>query len=355
VILRFTHPSGVPPKGKVTDSMPQSGSDAHRDEEFEIRDGEVRFDAMTGRSIHYSPGKTVGYWFQSGDLREVPEGTEPLIIDIPVVPAGFIYVTARTADGRPAEGIFCSIVEVKRSPLVTNVFGIQESHLSSSGSSVFSKGPLPLGGTYVLVGSLNGLRCASEEITLTEAAPDREVLLTFPKGEMVEGRVLFPDGSPAADLKVEATWRFRESHGFGLKAESTDETGRFRFDSVNGPPGTLQLIIQGNPDFKPIRVPVDFNALPIRIVLERGLRVEGRVVHATSGLPMAGAEVVAYQKDGQWGGGRARTDSDGQFVLTTLDDATYRLLVVGSNLRSDSKAEAKGGQADSITLVAQPY
>ena len=118
VVFRFVHSSGVPPRGTVrvtiSDSQDPNHLTAH-DQELEITNGEVRAQIPIGGFTGLSLKQTIGYWFNQIFRITVTNGAGPMIVDVPLVPAGAIYATARNADGTPAGGLFFSVVEVKRS------------------------------------------------------------------------------------------------------------------------------------------------------------------------------------------------------------------------------------------------
>src|SRR5208282_6367013 len=100
----------------------------------------------------------VGYWFNhwtignnGGMWIQVTNGTGPLVIEIPLLPAGAIYAKARNADGTPAGGLMFGVSELKRAPgrdNNNNVIDGGGDGYSDNAPRKWVSGPLPLGGTY---------------------------------------------------------------------------------------------------------------------------------------------------------------------------------------------------------------
>ena len=323
VVLRFRHPSGVPPTGTIYASVAHAGSDSVYREEMEIKNGEVRALAKVGY-FSYEPARTVGYWFPEQSFINVPEGKDPYIIDVPVTPAGAIYATVRDADGSPAKNVSYSIIEVARSPIVTNTFVRVEMK-----DGVAS--PLPLGGTYRVRASRGFSICLSEPIKLTDKEPDRQITLQFSPGRNIEGSILKPDGSPLPNASIEVDWQFATSAYGYSPSISTDQSGRFVIPEASDTKGGRYRLIVRSAGLQSQIVPVTFAALPLTIRTQPGRKIIGKVVEKKSGLPIPDAPIHAYSYKGTVPSERTLTDEKGNFVFNTLDDTEYMLNVQGAN------------------------
>ena len=121
VILKFEHPSGVPPKGTIHVSLPGDQPHTAVQKELEIINGQVEFEMVAGREFYgFEPAKTVGYWFEENNRTEVPDEPGPLVIHVPVIPAGAIYAHVLNPDGTRDRDASFSIRELKKSPLITD-------------------------------------------------------------------------------------------------------------------------------------------------------------------------------------------------------------------------------------------
>ncbi|MBA4148595.1 MAG: carboxypeptidase regulatory-like domain-containing protein [Verrucomicrobia bacterium] len=338
VVLRFVHPSGVPPKGTIYVMVPDKNSNALMRKEVKIENGEARVSAMVGL-FQYEPARTVGYWFKVEALQ-VPEGNDLLVINVPVIPAGAIYATALNPDGSPANRVSYSLIETKKSP------SLVESHWERVEMHDGIASPLPLGGTYKMRSSRDNSVCLSEPITLTEKAPDREVQLQFTPGRDIVGQLLTPDGRPIPNSTVKIDWHHNNS-GFGHQAVATDGQGRFRFDNASPGAGEYRLTFH-HPGMKTMVVPVNFSKLPLSVKMEPGLRLSGKVVEKKSGLPIPDAPVQTYSSLAP--SERTKTDANGNFHFDTLHETSYRIHVEGANYTMNGAGEYKPADEKPVIL-----
>jgi beta-lactamase regulating signal transducer with metallopeptidase domain/protocatechuate 3,4-dioxygenase beta subunit len=357
VVFRFKHPSGVTPKGTVMVTQP--GNDYPNEpaqccREAEIQNGEVRTKVLVGHRANISPGKTVGYWFKAPFAGyDVTNGSGPMVIDIPVVPAGAIYARARNADGTPAANLSFSAVELKRSPLLGKGGSFSDGGDSYSMNDVprrWVSGPLPIGGTYQVIGHRDNALCVSKPITLTDEKPDAEVELQFETARAIEGRLLDADGRPVCYAEVSGDARIGTG-SYGLKKVQTDDQGAFRFDGAT--PGVAKYTVSvGSPGCCTEIVPVDFSKMPMLIRLKPGLKLSGQVVDVETGQAVANARlsVSAFDAVGNLPMQYTQTDAEGRFEFNTLGDATYYLYVIGAEIQNPREPRFKAGQGGSLRI-----
>ncbi len=358
VVLQFTGTSGVPPRGTIKTVMPEESGkqNYYVNREVEIHDGQAKVEVPVGGRFEYEPSRTtVGYWFQR-DWQgvTVPPGSTPLVIKVPVIPAGAIQATARNTDGTPSSDLMFSLQEIKRSPLVTNTGGItyeSDSRTSDSGPRRYVSGPLPLGGTYQLVGWRGNSFCLSKTVTLTDESPLQELQLQFSPTRAIEGVLLSTNGQPIAGIDVGGSWLL-EGHGFGLKACLTDWDGHFRLEDATPNLGKYVLQISGIPHHRSTSVTVDFKRLPLKIQLEPGLILSGTVKENGTGNIIPDAEVRVFEVGGGAVQEKTKTDAAGHFEFTTLSDTTYFIYVQGGNMVSQN--QVRPGKKP-ITLEVTPY
>jgi RNA polymerase sigma factor (sigma-70 family) len=142
-------------------------------------------------------------------------------------------------------------------------------------------------------------------------------------GEEIRG-VVSSDLGPVADIYVTANLERGVQRGQDPILAKTDASGAFRLTGV--PPGETCTISASGNAFVPIALKdVAAGTVDLRIVLERGLEVRGRLVDA-DGAPLAGASV------------RFRSERDTYAWATTKADGTFHAkgLAPGRN-----EAEAK--------------
>jgi beta-lactamase regulating signal transducer with metallopeptidase domain len=346
VVFRFKHPSGVPPRGTVSVTVPDVQAKDPRTvhlQEMEITNGEVHAELAIGGRTSVEPKHVAGYWFKSGFVAsiEVTNGVGPQVIEIPLVPAGVIYATARNADGTPAGRVLFGVDELKRAPGMDTfpTAGGGDGYSDDSPRN-FISGPLPLGGTYQVHAWRGNMVGVSQPVKLTEANPDAEIKLQFPAGKTFEGVVLDPDGKPLRNAEFAASFNLRDNFGIGLNSVFTDEQGRFRMENMTPEAGMYSLEVKAAGALTE-RVKLNFGSQPQTIQLKRGRTLAGHVVETGTGRFVPNVEVSATDLDHlQLPMARTRTDADGRFEFNTLGDGSYTVFVQGGDLSSGKKFRA---------------
>jgi hypothetical protein len=130
-----------------------------------------------------------------------------------------------------------------------------------------------------------------------------------------------PDG-----VEVEEAQVWIDVRGFDL-VPSKDPTGVPRFQNL--PPGTYEVRVTKRPFVTGSRTVVvgEGSTVEERVVLERGVAIEGVLVDDAGGA-VANAGVAAYREtddDPSGGGGGASTDAEGRFRIEGLRPGSYRL------------------------------
>ena len=156
------------------------------------------------------------------------------------------------------------------------------------------------------------------------------------KGASVSGRVLLPDGSPAANFVV--GFHINDYHGRSL-VEITDIDGRYHVRHLA--PGESYLSFLHDPDWRQRWIPdrhITFTARDSEEIVLGDVRligptmIQGRVVEEGSGAGVAGIDVTLFSmRDRYNGDGLAKgiTDAAGRFQLEALirDPLVARLLL----------------------------
>jgi beta-lactamase regulating signal transducer with metallopeptidase domain len=359
VVFHFKDKSGGSPRGVVSVMIPDNLDPKHlsaHDEEKEITNGEVHAEIAIGGTTTIEPKKMVGYSFDYFIPVAVTNGPGPLVLDVPVIPAGAIYAKARNSDGTAAGGLFFGIDELKTSPKRnpnSTLLGNNGDSVSGNLPRKWVSGPLPLGGTYAVTGWRGNSFCMSQPITLTEENPDAEVELQFPPAKTLEGIVLDPNGQPVRDVDVKANFILQKKHNFQLQPITTDEKGKFRLENCT--PGVGDYTIEPEvPGLMAERVTLDFGNQPRTIRLKRGRTISGRVVEAGTGYAIPGAEVSAADIDTlKMPSLKTRTDSEGHFEFTSLGDVNYTLFLdAGQQVTSKTY---RGNVDTNITVELKLY
>ena len=307
------------------------------DKQLRLEEGEARFETLVPGKVGCSAKSLVGYWFTWKDF-DVPPGDSPFVAEIKALPAGAIVGRVFNADGTPArEKVTIGSAAFQKFPVreraVTSRIPFHEvtfgtlSHTDEEGR--YYLGPLPIGGTYVVVASLGHSSQVSKPIKLDGTKAVEEVDVRLPRVVTARGRVLDPEGRPVAGLPLGL--RLDLAHAdtqWGLLS-ATDREGQFQFDDLGeGLSYWITLDIRKN--FEPAEASLNPGGAPTEIRLKRGHVLTGRVVDAKTGWPIPGLDVTAGRERHVKGESFAfeaesSTDDEGRFRFSNLPDVTVHL------------------------------
>jgi hypothetical protein len=321
------------------------------DMDMELTNGEVHAVMPIGGGTGVEARRMVGYWFSRDAVRWVPvtNGPGPMVIEIPLLPAGALYASARMTDGTPADEVFFGVGELKRAPGRDDQYGfdLDNPNPGSTGTAFSAprkwiSGPLPLGGTYQVNAWRGNAFCVSQPVKLTEEKPDADIELQFPPGRTFDGVVLDPEGKPQAGADVLPQFMLSNQHSFALQSVTTDADGRFHLEDTT--PGLGDYSVQAAaPGIMTMSFKLNFGSQPQTIRLQRGRTLGGRVVQAGTGYAIPDVEVSALDHDlGKLPMLSTRTDAAGRFQFTSLGDAKYTFYVNGAQFDFNQEFRADG-------------
>jgi hypothetical protein len=375
VRLQFEIPDGMPAiQGRVRIDRIAERSGPYIRSQFpdwiDIADNQVAFKTSAGGQFKYSLDpynkRPVGYWFEASKYIDVTAGTDPMVISVPLYPAGAIYGKILRADGTLAHKARASLLVVERpASWDHNLSNILSNHVDAG---TYNATPLPLGGTYAIMTYEDYAFAITEPFTLDQTTPIVEADLRIPKGVTVTGRLLDPEGQPATNpvsLHVSVK-RGQSTSGLGGVETAPDQDGRFVFENVNpGPGGSCEVRVIGQTGYRPAKQAVKDLSKPVIIRLAKGQRMTGTVIDQATDWPLPGVEVYASSAEnaqgdysGTWESGtwelleaEEKTNAKGQFEFTNMGSGFYRLGVRGANLASPNiPTVVTGGQAQGVTL-----
>ena len=370
VILQFEIPEDSPPiQGQVRIDRIKERVGSHIRSQYpdwiDITDNQVTFRTSAPGQFKYrlDPYKKrpVGYWFKESKYMDVTAGTEPMVISVPVYPAGAIYGKIVRVDGTLAHKARASLVVVERPASWGHNLGNMLSNHVDMGT--YNATPLPLGGTYAIMAYEGYTFAITEPFTLDQATPMIEANLQLPEGVTVTGQLLDPEGKPATNRVCLNISISRGQSTSGLEGVETepDENGRFVFENVNpGPDGSCAVRVIGQTGFRPIRQEIKDLSKAVIIRLKKGQRVTGTVIDQATGWPVPGMEVYAQSaKDAKGGYMRnselleadEKTNAQGRFEFTNMGSSFYRLGIRGANMASPkAPTVVTGGQTQTVTV-----
>jgi uncharacterized GH25 family protein len=164
---------------------------------------------------------------------------------------------------------------------------------------------------------------------VSREAPPMDVLLG--KGKALRGRIMDDEGKPVPGARVLGAGKSWRDHARSL----TDGTFVFPDAPATSP---LTLTVSRSP-YAPASVKdVTAGAKPVRIRLEPGTPVKGRIVDARTGQPVAGAAVSVGLNGGKLRIPKARTDGEGLYAVRGLPSAMPIMLYASAPGYSETEA-----------------
>jgi beta-lactamase regulating signal transducer with metallopeptidase domain len=314
--------------------------------------------------VELLPGALDGYWFAPKSL-DVPAAPEPLDIALETLPAGAIHGEVVEEDGQPATGVMVTVIAVEPRPAgAGSSLGVtvKDSTGSDDRRNRFLAGPLPFGGRYAICAHRGTSYALTDSLVVDAANPFHQVRLVLPRGVVLAGTVLRPDGTPLIRESVEFQFSATAGHGFAGAKAVTDRAGRFSFDQVNPQVrGEYHLVLPLRRDFQPVRQRV-IPGEPAEIRLQPGLILEGKVLDHSSGLPLPGAEVFALpapptDSRSRWTGWlepEGPSDAEGRFRFSNLAPGNYQVLTRSGRLITPVRPRT-AGNGEPVVLQIEPY
>lgn len=352
VIFRFKTPTGVSPAGTVSVLIPDNLDPAHATAhyaELQITNSEARTQITVGGNTSVEPNHMVGFWFdRAADngkyfIISVTNGSGPMVIEIPVVPAGAIYARALNTNNSPAGGMFCGVDVLKPAHGLDKNSALwgQTDGFSDDAPRQWTSGPLPLGGTYQVHSWRGNTFAISQPVHLTESDPTAEVVLHFTAGKTLTGVLLDPDGKPIADAGVKVSFTLNSGSGFGLPPVQTDGQGRFQIEGATPELGDYFADFD-QPGLMADHIKLKPGRKPQVIRLSRGRVLGGKIVEARTGYLIPNAEVRAFDQTMKYPSVTVHTDATGCFEFTSLGKGSYKLFIDAGSLLANDDYSADG-------------
>jgi hypothetical protein len=191
------------------------------------------------------------------------------------------------------------------------------------------------------------------------AAKGGEVTTTVTASLAIAGRVVRRDGTPVPAVRVflvagDGTDVLRDA-ALDPVAATTDADGGFVLRGLPSAAFRLDVAASTAGDRGTCRTvsgPVRAGAADVRVVVEAGRAVHGRVLDA-AGAGVAGAEVRCWSTDpASVSAASARTAGDGRFAVKSLDATPHVLRVLADGYATARREVPASGDEITVRLVA---
>ena len=364
VVVRFTREGQpVKPTGLVKANIYRTDVAMATNETYPLIDGELHLEALVPGKIQVEPKGMLGYWIPSFfEWPKVTAGEEPLVIDVPVYPAGAVQGQVLIIDGLPAVqcgvSVRCKLeISAARSP--------QGKHLSTSfgfNTKTDSEGrffitPVPIGAESLVSFGSNHYKQVMPSFSLKGSQPTETLALQLGEVATAQGVLLLPSGQPAVGLPVRLSYRHPDAGTSYSPAHVIDAIGRFSFEGLRL--GATEYVVEYKSyrDYLPASVALSTEGKSVVLQLTAGKILEGVAIDQATDRPVAGVRVYAHPVDWDVKSGEpyayeaeGRTDAEGRFRFSNLPNRTMALNATELWLKKTLEIEPGG---DSITLRAQ--
>lgn len=314
--------------------------------------GKYRIDGILPASYRVTlDTRDTGYLYRSQDSQslDVAEATDYDGLNFALERGGTVSGTVKTAAGDTVEDVAVMLMPVQM--LQATFRGLDT---LDPGSFEPKRTRTDADGTYTIQGveyetelravtrSDDFATSRSEVFALNKSTPGLRVDITVGAGSAVEGSARYPDGSPAAAVRLMLFPASAENwQGFmGPEMGTTDTDGTFRIDHVNAGSYILrperEMAARGmRQATEPVTITVDgrTDVTGVEIVVQpepeesEGDGMIAGTVLDPSGSPAAGVRVDARRVDNPRETAGTTTEQDGTFQLAALRGLAYDVSV----------------------------
>ena len=331
-----------------------------------IADGVVRFRIRTPGTLHLVPDGCLGYWFAEVDLP-VPEGSEPFVAEVPVLPAGAVRVKVLSPAkrGKATPEIGAGIQFQVSTPTGERSFSI---HRRARTGDEVALSPIPLDVPCLVSASQEYRRVFSPEFRLEGDAPVRGLTLALQSAVDATIRVESSDGSAISRVPLEVHHEPESPKRNGSRRLSpggmswsnnqlmTDRDGQATLVGLAAGEGGYTVIAKPTRDWQPVRTAIRTDGSATTLTLQPGNVLVGKVVDEKTGQGVPGIEVqarLARPKPGEPMEfvAESPTDDDGNFRFSNLPGDAVKLIPWGVSLHSQQDDIVPGAEEPVVLKV----
>jgi len=260
----------------------------------------------------------------------VTTGAGPLVVNIPVVPAGAVVGRVLNAEGRPVVGSSVTLLPTEKSWQAS--VAMPTRYESTDARGRFALPDVPLDAEFRLLASQDSSFVSKGPLVLDAAHPVAKVDIRLPAGVDLRGRLVGPEDQPVGDAEVTLSYDSGVGSSWGALAVTSSPDGWFSIKGFNPDvPGRYGLSIRPHRGYQPTDIdPLRWQGKPLQLRLEPGLSAEGVVLQEGTDYPIPGATVMAEPLGASLGGfqrvpSEGPTDERGRFRFSNLAPGVYKL------------------------------
>lgn len=300
-----------------------------------IRNNRATIDVPTGCKLNVRTRAPAGFIAKDFEPTTIPEGDQPLVVELPAIPAGAVHGTVLRADGQPATDVSVHVFS-DRSKI--NLHKLQIDQTTSNQSDSYFQS-LPYGSSYcVLVREVTSEHftwAVSDEFTVSADNPIHELNLQLRPTRPFRARVVDEDNQPVPNAVVNLLigHTFRDQSAGRSISRVSDDNGHIDFDLVamddhpEPAEATVRLFVAPVNGLRGQVVEIDEAVDIVTVVLEPGVKASGVLIDDATGQPIPDAPVRVYPRDQDqskyFNNIRTRTDRQGRFEFSGLEPIEY--------------------------------
>jgi beta-lactamase regulating signal transducer with metallopeptidase domain len=251
----------VSPQGSLQTASSRPGEHGYTLRSYPILDGIVEAEFYTPGQLHFDSQDMVGFWFNShGHRIDVPTGSEPFEIIIPVRAAGAVKGVVLNANGSPADAHASVTYGIKYATSTgrTSYGGGSGSKTNDQGEFFIS--PIPFGAKCSIRASQGRFVLVGDAFTMN--AKNALPTFRFQRGKGVDAKVRLLDeaGMPLGRRSVALHCRHPKAPQSWGPPEITDRKGECRFLDLNPQlQGYYEVELDAAGGGDPMKVPLELN------------------------------------------------------------------------------------------------
>ncbi|MDF7800611.1 M56 family metallopeptidase [Pontiellaceae bacterium B1224] len=244
--VEITTPPGLPPAEGVLELRYQSEM-ARKSESYETTD--IQIEIVNGRGLVTIPTPSYiglmstkgikGYWIEQGygaraSTNLIQTSSEPLTYSVKAMPAGGIVGNVFNIDGKPSETFETLVIQKSWPKKISHYWSLLSSQRQSESFAITT---IPLNETFALIVNKGSEWIITDPLVLTEESAIQNMDLKFGPSKPIQGRILKPDGTPAAHVYIQLLNNIDIAEGFSTYSYAdgimTDANGYFSFGPVS--------------------------------------------------------------------------------------------------------------------------
>ncbi len=300
-----------------------------------IRNNRATVDVPAGCKLNVRTRGPIGFIAEDFEPITISEGDQPLVVELPAIPAGAVHGTVLRTDGRPSTNVS---VHVFSDRSLIDLHKLQIDQPASNHSDSYFQ-TLPYGSSYcVLVREVTSEHftwAVSDEFTVSAKNPIHEIDMQLRRTRPFSVRIVDENNQPVPNAAIQLSigHAFRDQSAGRSISRVSDDNGQVEFGlvAIQGHAGPAEvnahLSIAPVNNLRGQMLEIDEAEEIVTVVLEPGVKASGILIDDASGQPIPNAPVRVYphhyDQSQYFQNIRTKTDDQGRFEFSGLEPIEY--------------------------------